>query len=344
MARHRRHQLDGHRQHRRFGRRRRAAAIVSTLALAAALVVVVWPSTGPNRTSPPPTSSVAGTGRNGGGRPASGPHQTLFGAAVYRNPGESFAQALRREDDQFGRLGILRLYFSGLPPPWQQSKLAGAKRPVIVSFKAPAQTVLSGADDAGLRAWFRSVPRRYPVYWCYFHEPENNIASGEFTAAQYRAAWAHIAAIARSVHNPYLHPTLILMNWTLNPRSGRNWREYFPGKSVVQYIGWDAYNPKALSQHGGYEAPSVMFRRIVRLMRSLRMPWGIAEVGSLLAAGDSGAGRAAWLQLVASYVRGAGAAWCSYFDADVGGVYELSDAPSIQSWRKAITGKGAPAG
>ncbi|MGH9297927.1 MAG: hypothetical protein ACRDZP_08135, partial [Acidimicrobiales bacterium] len=180
----------------------------------------------------------------------------------------------------------------------------------------------------------------YAIYWSYYHEPEDNIAAGQYTAAEYRAAWAHIANLAAQADNPYLHATLILMAWDLNPASGRNWQDYYPGNAVIQYIAWDAYNPSSASGRGVYDSPSQVFGSVVAKMRSLGMPWGVAETGSLRAAGDtSGAGRAAWLRSIAEYLQAAGASWCTLFDSNAGGTYELADTPSIGAWRAATTGQ-----
>ena len=74
-----------------------------------------------------------------------------------------------------------------------------------------------GIHDAALRAWFDRAPRGYDVFWSYLHEPEDNVTRGEFSAAQYTAAWVHIAALAQAAGNPRLRSTLILMCWTLAP-------------------------------------------------------------------------------------------------------------------------------
>ncbi len=55
------------------------------------------------------------------------------------------------------------------------------------------------------------------IYWSYYHEPEDNIADGEFTLADYKAAWAPVVSLANAAHNPDLHSTLILMGYDLSP-------------------------------------------------------------------------------------------------------------------------------
>jgi len=58
----------------------------------------------------------------------------------------------------------------------------------------------------------------------------------------------------------------------------------------------------------------------------------------VLVSGDSGAGRAAWLNQMASYAQAKGAAFVTYFDAPVGAEYRLLDAPSQQAWRAVVSG------
>ena len=88
----------------------------------------------------------------------------------------------------------------------------------MVSFKALPTTILSGADDTALSHFFNTAPTGSPIYYSYYHEPEDNIAAGQFTLADYKAAWARVVAIADAAHNPDLHSTLILME--LGPRGG----------------------------------------------------------------------------------------------------------------------------
>jgi hypothetical protein len=91
---------------------------------------------------------------------------------------------------------------------------AANKSAVIVSFKAQPKTILSGQDDTALSHFFDTAPTGNPIYWSYYHEPEGNIADGEFTLADYKAAWAHVVSLASAAHNRDLHSTLILGGMT----------------------------------------------------------------------------------------------------------------------------------
>jgi len=118
----------------------------------------------------------------------------------------------------------VRYFNPGAPAAWPGN--AGAvNRTVIVSFKLNPSDILSGAEDSRMKTWFANAPRDRDVYWSYYHEPEDQIADGDFSAADYRSAWRHLKSLANQAHNPRLYSTLILMQWTLNPQANRNWQD-----------------------------------------------------------------------------------------------------------------------
>jgi hypothetical protein len=258
---------------------------------------------------------------------------TLCGAAFATEPGETYQEALVREDAIFGGLESVRIFYPGMPRPWPGRPDAG-DRPVIVSFKAPPAEVLAGTHDADLRAWFAGAPAGVDVYWAYFHEPEDDIKEGAFTAAEFRQAWQRIAGLADEAANPSLRATLILMGWSVDPASGRNWRDYYPGREHVDVLGWDLYNPSWES--GRYRAPAELFAGVIEASRAEGLPFGIAETGSPLVTGDDGAGRAAWLRDLIAHLSSAGAAFVAYFDLDWtarnGADYRLRDPAGIAAW------------
>ena len=103
---------------------------------------------------------------------------TLVGAAVrilggLREPCTDHG-AVRPDADRPGLLpGPSR------PPTPEDGGLAGADHSaVIVSFKALPTDILSGADDAALTHFFDTAPTGHPIYYSYYHEPEDNIADG----------------------------------------------------------------------------------------------------------------------------------------------------------------------
>lgn len=293
------------------------------------------PSMSPLPTSP---SKPAPSSSSSSSAPAPAPAplgSTLFGTSLWTGDGSSTAQALARETTAFGRPDIVRTYYTGMPKAWPGS--AGVSGgPVAVSFKAAPKDVMSGRLDSQFASWFASAPKDRPIFWSYFHEPENDVESGSFTTADYRAAWVHLAGLADRANNPQLRSNLILMCWTLQSGSHRNWQDYFAGASVIDTIGWDCYN-KSVSK-GSYGDPASMLGKAVATSKAAGVNWAVAELGSKMASGDNGTGRGQWLTAIGSYARANGAAYITYFDSTVGGDFRLLDAASRNAWRQVIAG------
>lgn len=293
------------------------------------------PSASPS-SAPTPSPSASPTPSPTGTTPP--PLATRCGAAfVPEADGETYQEALAREDRLLGGLDTARVYYTGAPAPWP-GKLDTGGRPMIVSFKLPPRDILSGTYDLRLRSWFAGAPADRDTYWVYFHEPEDNIARGEFSAADYRAAWQHLAGLADQAGNPRLYATLVLMGYSVEPPSGRDWRDYYPGRDTVDVLAWDIYN-YVNEGAGGYRDPATLFGRAYEVTRAEGLPFAVAEVGSAIASGDDGTGRAAWLRTTLRYLRDRQAVFVSYFDMYVDDNhgpqhYELRDAPSIAAYRE----------
>lgn len=257
---------------------------------------------------------------------------TRFGAAFQGGQNRArYTSALSRTDQLLGRLEVVRVFNKGLPEPWPGR---AAERDVVVSFKIDPALVLSGGVDDSMRTWFRTAPSHLDVFWVYFHEPENDVEDGDFSAADFRAAFAHLSALSREAFNPRLRATLVLMSYTLNPVSGRDWRDFYPGDDAVDVFAWDVYNRPTDSVP--YTDPHVLLGGPRQVSESTGHPFAVAELGSVLADGDDGTGRAAWLREVGEYARKHRAEFVCYFDVDFarqGADYRLRDEPSISAWR-----------
>jgi hypothetical protein len=214
---------------------------------------------------------------------------------------------------------------------------------LLVSFKADPVRVLSGTYDQRLKQWFDEAPRNRDIWWTYYHEPENNVEHGDFTAEQWRAAYKHIATIANAAHNPHLYNSIVLMCWTLDPASGRSFADYFPGADLVDTIGWDCYSEPTTDQP--YEAPQDLYASAIATSRSAGVGWGIAETGAIKTSTDpSGELRAAWLLDVGQYLADEGAQFVLYFDSPVGGEFRLLDKASQGAWRQVLAQYGPSGG
>jgi len=242
---------------------------------------------------------------------------------------------------QFGRMPIVRVYYPGLPASnaWDGGAAGANDSAVIVSFKALPADILSGADDATLTHFFDTAPTGHPIYYSYYHEPEDNIADGQFTLAGYKAAWARVAALASAAHNPDLHSTLILMSWDLVKASGRDWKSYLPGGGIISTLGWDAYPVGSATNVNPQPTPPADFMGpCITASNSVGLPYGFAEFGL-----STAAGRPAWMTEVGNYLMSSGALFATVFN----GVAEyptlqLTDRASQDVW-KGFVAKSAQA-
>ena len=261
---------------------------------------------------------------------------TLFGAAYKVTQQEPEDVALARTDELLGRLDVVRVFNEGFPAPWP-GKAPG--RNVVVSFKLEPAQVTGGVHDQAMTQWFRDAPDDLDVHWSYWHEPEDDIEDGRFTAAEYKAAFAHLQQLARDVAAPRLRSTLILQSYTTRPQSGRDWRDYYPGDEAVDVFAWDVYNRP--ERAAGYTPPAELMGAQVEAARSVGKPFAVAELGSVLAEGDDGSGRAQWLREVGDYLKAQDAVFVTYFDLAFNGGrddYRLRDAASLEAW-KDVTGQ-----
>jgi hypothetical protein len=243
---------------------------------------------------------------------------------------------LNQATSDFGRMPIVRVYYPGLPNPnaWSTGLAAANDSAVIVSFKALPTTILSGADDAALSHFFDSAPTGHPIYYSYYHEPEDNIAAGQFTLADYKAAWARVVSLADAAHNPDLHSTLILMEWDLQKASGRDWKSYLPGGGIISTLGWDAYPVGSATNVNPQPTPPADFMGpAIAASKSVGLPFGFAEFGLSTASGRPG-----WLTEVGNYLMNSGALFASLFNGNQQyPTLALTDQASVAVWRGFVT-------
>ncbi len=255
------------------------------------------------------------------------------------------ASNLAQDTAQFGHMPIVRVYYPGLPAAnaWTTGLAGANKSAVIVSFKAQPTAILSGADDAALSQFFDNAPTGHPIYYSYYHEPEDNIAAGQFTLADYKAAWARVVALADAAHNPDLHSTLILMEWDLQKASGRNWLDYLPGGGIIKTLGWDAYpQGSATNVNPQLTPPTDFMGPAIAASKSVGLPYGFAEFGL-----STSAGRVGWLTSVGNYVMNSGALFATYFDGNQQyPTLQLTGSTEIGVWRQFIANdaSGQPVG
>lgn len=275
------------------------------------------------------TGDASGSGTSAAAVPQ---QPTLAGVSVQPSGSQSYRDARIAADQRYGGVEAIRYFDPNLPNPWTKIKSDVGNHPVIHSFRASPQAINAGRHDAQLRAWFASAPTDQVNWWSYNPEPEDEIENGQYTGAQYRAAWTRLDRLAGS-GNPKLQSTLALMCYTLNPSAKRNWRDYYVG-SAVDVMSWDCYNWG--HKKGIYAEPGTSYDKVVQLTRSLGKPWAIAETGSVLVGSDTGAGRAAWLKKLGKYADDNNARFVTYFDIKTKFEYRLRDRASQAAWAAVV--------
>ena len=278
------------------------------------------------------TAGALATGRHEAQLSSNSTTAPLFGASA------SSPAALAQATSEFGHLPIFRMYFRALPDAraWTADAPGINKSAVVVSFNAAPSSVLSGSDNATLSHFFDTAPSGHAIYYSYYPEPEQFIASGQFSAADYRAAWARIVSLAAAAHNPYLHSTLVLTNWDLSPASGRNWKDYLPGGGVISALGWDAYPAGTVQDRNPQPTPPAQFMGPeVAASRSVGLPFGFAEFAL-----GTPTDRPAWLAEVANYLTSVGALFGTLFNSPGYPWTQLTDAASISAWRTVVAKSG----
>lgn len=267
------------------------------------------------------------------------PKGTQFGTSISMTSTIWAEHALADRDAKFGKIAAVRIWDEPMPFSWSDQRtphLAG--RTLVMSFRPKPSEVLAGKHDAELRKWFQEAPAESTIYWNYVHEPETPIDDQRaFTADEYRRAWQHIDKIADSVCRQNMYSTLVLMAWTVNPASKKDWRTYYPGDDVIDMISFDPYNGVHDPNRDYYASAASLMGDAVAVSRASGKPWGIAEIGSRLIPSDpTGTKRAAWLTQVADYARTNGAVFVTYFQSSRDGEWRLLDRPSQDAWRAAV--------
>jgi hypothetical protein len=219
---------------------------------------------------------------------------------------------------------VVRVFFGGtFPARWRDSPLLSAvpaTTAVVLSFKT--------GTAAALTAFLESRPAGQKVYVSYWHEPEDDIAKGRFTAAEYRHAWQ---AYGPAIRAAGCTPTLILMQYTTSAGSGRDWHDYYPG-AAVDVIAWDGYNPARKNRPPGYtDYETKVIPRFEAIAAETGKRWGMAEFGSPIVGTD--ARRVAWVKRVHRSLVKHRALWACWWDMDNPGFDNRASSAVVTAWR-----------
>lgn len=265
------------------------------------------------------------------------PTRTVWGASVMPYPPEKPADALARVEQQLAP-DLIRDFTPGTGGPIWPTDL-GTHR-LAISWKILPAQVVDGSHDAQITAWARGIPDHYtteePAYASYWHECEDDIERGTFTAAAYRAAWVHIASLIRQAGTP-IRLVLILMEFTLRtPR--RNWLDYYAGPNDVDVLGWDCYFRPGRD-------PADVYARPRAVSMAAGKPWAICETAVGASEVPDPRQRQALLTALARNAATVAPLpeFVSYFDSDPGGLpgfgWNISrDPAAAAAWRAGRTG------
>lgn len=149
--------------------------------------------------------------------------------------------------------------------------LGGALGDRIVSLSAKAQPrdVAAGLYDSDYQACFAQAPTDRKTRVAVRHEPENDGTA--YTLADLHGAWDRVGKIARAA-GPHIVLTPILMQYTLDPASHRDYRDWLPAD--YDELGFDFYPTSAA-------AIATMIGRMKAAAAAVGKPWFVGEVGTL---------------------------------------------------------------
>jgi hypothetical protein len=197
--------------------------------------------------------------------------------------------------DHFARfpneIDAVRVFSSGGPPPWTDSRIQQLKAQGIVPFISH-----KSYDPAAFRTWLLAMPADLPmVYLAHCHECEADLSAETYIAHQ-RAYWDVVQALPASIRQRVKYGPIQTKQWTEN--DGRSYATYDPG--IGDFWGVDAYvNTWGLA----YPDAATWLARIRQYDTGGRRKW-LPELGVICMPSDTDdSARAAWIDSVAKILQ-----------------------------------------
>lgn len=244
------------------------------------------------------------------GPPPPPPGRLLLGAEAHREGRNDLDVFREFQEAASGNVSLRVTYSRGLPDTWEDHAAFGD------GLVGAAYSWLSVKtfDRLGLERFMASIPvgKRPWVIVTNWHEPEDNIANGEFSMAEWIAAQNELAAIG---HDLEIATAAVLMAWTWDPRSHRNPQAYADGVFVHPMVGFDGYDDRRVQGRivGGTRGPDIFGPPLETVREWGLEAWGIRETGTGLH-GDQP--REVWWRELWQWAREHGASVVAPWDSD----------------------------
>lgn len=212
---------------------------------------------------------------------------TLFGYCVNALPGsgETYQQAYDRQVGVYGPPQMVRWFDSGAAATgaWNPANtnlrwLLAKPEPVFPTFKCAPALISNGSQDTKLRTHIAQLRRGADILG-YWHEREDEVLGGVYTAAAFQAADLRIRALIDEV-NPGLDFAAVMMEYSVRPHraSERPVSDYFLPSAHTQ-LWFDVYSGYA--EGSGYVlGADEQIGVLEDLAAAYGVQWGIAEFGS----------------------------------------------------------------
>lgn len=169
-------------------------------------------------------------------------------------------------------VAVSRVFWEGMSQDWGQEpqhQWFPAGKWAVSCTKTVTPSLLKSRLDAIPTDDLKKI-----LAFCHTHEPEN--PDKGLTPAQHRANQEAASPIIRGKG---LRAASCLMGWTLDPDSGRNWRDWI-SPDAVDVLYWDRYNGGQKKQPPIYQTPEKMLAPILAASQELGLPWGLWETGT----------------------------------------------------------------
>jgi hypothetical protein len=163
--------------------------------------------------------------------------------------GSNSQSAWNISEASYGPLRIRRSFTGAgvFPATFAASSAAidSGVREAIWSFKPDCTTFASGGNDAWFNSFLDSIPSGQKVIFVLYHEPEDEISSGDFTLSAWQGANNHMGQLVHAKNRPELRTAIVMKGpWDFTPSNPAYYTEYWDSgfATSIDYIGLDPYS------------------------------------------------------------------------------------------------------